>query len=105
MPRSGATFDKMAWFPSLDKEGRTAAGGCCRGGSKAVKVSEIAALGTSPQHPSWAFGPASPPQLRRRAYFQESRACRGVAPPGMKIVKQFPSREGQAPSGAGVGCG
>ena len=67
MARSGTPKMKVAPLPSLDKEGQAAAGGCCRGGLKPVTVFKSQRWGN---HPRWALGPASPPQLRRGAYFQ-----------------------------------
>jgi len=42
---------KMA-LRSLDKEGQAAAGCCCRGGSKAVRVSELQRWGNHPRRAS-----------------------------------------------------
>ena len=64
MPRSGPSEDENGAAPLLDKEGQAAAGGCCRGGLKAVRASESQRWGN---HPRRAFGPASPPQPRRGA--------------------------------------
>ena len=80
---------KMAWFPSLGKEGGqqpAAAVGVVR---KPLESPKSQRWGRVRNHPRWAYGPASPPQRRRGAYFQESRACRGVAQQRMKMVDKL----------------
>ena len=53
------------------------------------------------------------PRRRTRLFFEDdneddslrSHPCSCGAPQSMKMFKPFPSREGQGPSGPGVGCG
>jgi len=72
-------------LPSLDKEGQAAAGGCCRGGSKAVRVSESYTLGQPP-----LLGPrlSIPSSVEEGAYFHERIGSR------MKLFSNFERQEG-----------
>ena len=51
-------------IPSLDNEGLAAAGRCCRGGLRALIVSEAQCGPRSPTTPAGPSAPASPPQGR-----------------------------------------